>query len=74
MHTRSVEVAVGFPDHTWKNIWVEVPENPNYILDDDVASEKAEEMVEVLASQAGWTVTFIKVLYIQDPDGLDGIV
>ena len=75
MQGRSVEVAVGFSDHTWRAIWVTVPEDPDYVLDDDEASEKAHEIALAVANQAGWSITFTYVLYVQSPDGdLDDLV
>lgn len=72
---REVEVAVGFTDHTWRELWVEVPEDDNHVLDDEEASEKAEEVALEIAAQADWDVAFTSVLYLKPPeDDLNGIV
>jgi len=75
MQERRVEVAVGFADHTWRDIWVTVPEEPNYVLDDDEVRAKAHDIVMIMANSADWNVSFIYVIYVETPDDLlDGIV
>lgn len=74
MQERNVEVAIGFADHTWREIWVEVPEDPNCILDDDDASTKAHDIVMTMAIENGWNVSFIYVIYVETPDDTGGRV
>jgi len=74
MQSRRVEVAVGFGDQTWRDIWVDVPEDPNCILEDDKVSEKAEKIVTKMAVDADWNVTFLHVIYVETPDDMEGIV
>ena len=74
MRERQVEVAVGFADHTWRDIWVTVPQDPNNILDDEEASEKAHDIVMTMANEGGWNVSFIQVIYVQSPDNLGGML
>jgi hypothetical protein len=75
MQERRVEVAVGLTDHTWREVWVNVPEDPDHVLDDDETSTKAHDIAMTLAIQAGQNVSFIYVIYVEPVgDDLDGIV
>jgi len=74
MQTRRVEVAIGFADLTWRDLWVDVEEDPDHVLDDDELSAKAEEVVTAMAIKGGWNVTFVHVIYVETPDDMDGIV
>ena len=71
MQERSVEVAVGFADHTWRDIWVKVPEDPNSVLDDDVVREKAIELAKIVFSSV--EVSFLSVIYIEPLDCVEGV-
>jgi len=72
---REIEVAVGLTNGTWRKLWVEVPEDENYVLDNEEASEKAQEIALATAAQADWDVAFVYVLYIPPAeDDLDYIV
>jgi hypothetical protein len=74
MQERNVEVAVGFADHTWREIWVKVPQDPDYILEDEEVSTKAHDVVMTMANENGWNVSFIYVIYVESPDDMEGIV
>jgi hypothetical protein len=74
MRERNVEVAVGFADHTWRDLWVQVPQDPNCVLEDNEASTKAHDIVMTMANENGWNVSFIQVIYVESPDDMDGIV
>lgn len=69
MHKRRVEVAVGLTDHTWREVSVDVPEDPSYVLDEDEVSSKAVDIAMQLAIAADLNVSFIYVIYVEDPDG-----
>ena len=72
MQERRVEVAVGFADHTWRDLWVGVPENPEYVLDDVEIVEKAEAIIMTMGNQNDWNVSFIHVIYIEPIEDTDG--
>ncbi len=76
MSERQVEVAVGLADHTWREIWVNVPQDPDYVLDEVEVKEKAHDIVMKLANDEGLNVSFIHIIYIGDGPGdpLDGLV
>ncbi len=65
MHVRKVEVAVGLSNLVWKEVQVDVEENLHHLLDDTEVSRRAEEMIESMAREAGWDVSFIHVLYVE---------
>jgi hypothetical protein len=69
---RRVEIAVGFPDYTWSKLQLEVAEDPNYVLDDDEAKERAVAMAKEEFSSV--EVTFLQVLYIEPLDDMEGVV
>ncbi len=74
MQERNVEVAVGFSDHTWREIWVKVPQDPDHILKDAEVSTKAHDIVMTMANENGWNVAFIYIIYVESPDDMDEIV
>jgi hypothetical protein len=63
---REIEVAIGYMGGQWDSVWVEIPDN-NYVLSDEEISEKAEEAALALAAAGKRTVSFTKVLYIEEP-------
>lgn len=65
MHERRVEVVVGFADHTWRDLWISVPQNPDYVLDDDEAVEKAKDIAMKTACENDWNVSFIYAIYVE---------
>jgi len=72
MQERSVEVAVGFADHTWRDIWVKVPKDPSHVLEDDEVEEKAIELAKLVFSSV--EVSFFSVIYIEPLDYVAGVV
>lgn len=72
MQERSVEVAVGFSDHTWRDIWVKVPEDSNNVLEDDKMEEEAIQLAKLVFSSV--EVSFFSVIYIEPLDYVDGVV
>ena len=72
MHTRKVEVAVGLSDHTWRDIRVEVEEDPDHVLDDDELKEKAKVMAKRVFSSK--EVSFLVVIYIEPLDYMEGLL
>jgi hypothetical protein len=74
MHTRRVEVAIGFADKTWRELRVEVPQNPDYVLDDAEAEEKAQKIAMTIANDADWNVAFIHVIFVEPLDDMDGLI
>lgn len=69
---RSATVAVGFRDHTWREIEVEIAEDPNYVLDDLEVKEQVKEVARRRFSREEG-VSFIKVLFIEPIDYMDGM-
>lgn len=74
MRERQVEVAIGLADHTWREIWVSVPEESDYTLEDDEIAARAHSIVMTMANRADWNVSFIYIIYIESPDDFDGIL
>ena len=73
MQERRVEVAVGFADHTWRDLRVTIPQDPNYVLDDDEAIRKANDIVMLMGNQNDWNVSFICTIYVEPLEDMDGI-
>ncbi len=74
MRERKVEVAVGFADNTWRNIWVTVPQDPNYVLDDSEVILKANDIIMLMGNQNDWNVSFICTIYVEPLEDMDGIL
>ncbi len=63
---RSVEVAVAYTSGQWESMWVEV-DNDGVWLNDEELTEQAEGLALGLAAKMKRTVSFVKVIYIDEP-------
>jgi len=69
---RRAKVVAGLLDQTWREINVEVAEDPNYVLEDDEVKEKAIQLAKLVFSSE--EVSFFLVTYVEPIDFMDGIV
>ena len=69
---RRAKVVAGFLDHTWREINVEVAEDPNYVLEDYEVKEKAIELAKLVFSSV--EVSFFLVTHVEPLDYVEGII
>ncbi len=65
---RNVEVALGYVGGQWDTVWVELEEDDNNLLDDSEIEDRAEELALKLATKMKRNVSFVKIVYIAEPE------
>ncbi len=65
---RNVEVALGYNGGLWETIWIGIEEDENNLLGDSEIEERAEELALKLATNMKRNVSFVKIIYIAEPE------
>lgn len=68
--SREVTFAVGFTDHTWVEVTIEVPQSEDRWLDDDEVIEHAKRVLEQVGFEPK-AVSFYHMIFISPLDGVD---
>ncbi len=63
---REIEVAVGLTDQTWYIEWVKVEDEGIYL--DETLTEMAERLALIRTVKRDLKVSFVKVIYIPEPE------